>query len=277
VRARKGYWAYSADDIAKATSAPKEGPSPAVEEALSTLAEATREHAVRLWSGATKGNDGRSSVTVAWEATSDAPADTSPRASTAEVVDHITLTATALDGSKLFSGPVPRDPQAVGRSGRVSFDAPPGTVRLQVVVENSAGVRIDRDDKNVEVPDFTNVGPLITTPVVFRARTAHDVQLIRASASPVPAVTRTFPRTERLLLRFQAYGPGGTTPTITIQLLNSGGKSMATFPPPTRLPDGTFESEVGLGPLAPNDYLIQISAEAGGDKTQSFLAIRVTG
>jgi hypothetical protein len=129
----------------------------------------------------------------------------------------------------------------------------------------------------VEVPDFTNVGPLITTPVVFRARTARDVQQIRASAAPLPAVSREFSRTERLLVRFEAYGPGGSTPKVSLRLLNSLGKSMAAFPDPARLPDGMFESELGLGPLAPGEYLIEITAESASDKTQSLLAFRITG
>jgi VWFA-related protein len=277
VRARKGYWAYTADDLAKAANTPKEGPSPAVEEALSTLAEASREHAVRLWVGSARGENGRAAVTLAWEASADPAAEAAARTSSADQVDHITLTATSMDGTTLFKGLVPRDPQSLRPGGRINFDAPPGGVRLLVNVENATGLRIDHDDKSVDVPDFTNVGPLITTPVVFRARTARDLQQIRASSTPLPTVNRVFSRTERLLIRFQAYGPAGTTPTIAMNLLNSNGKSMAALPAPTRLPDGTFESELGLGPLAPGQYLVQITAEAASDKTQTLLAIRVTG
>ncbi len=161
--------------------------------------------------------------------------------------------------------------------GHVSFSAPPGTVRLQVAAEDAKGLRLDHDDSSVEVPDFTKVGSMITTPVVYRARTVRDVQQIRASASPLPAVSREFSRTERLLVRFEAYGPGGTTPKVSMRLLNSLGKLMAPLPDPARLPDGTFESEIGLGPLAAGQYLIEITADSTSDKTQTLLAIRITG
>jgi hypothetical protein len=38
-----------------------------------------------------------------------------------------------------------------------------------------------------------------------------------------------------------------------------------------------FEAEIGLGALAPAEYLIEITGESGSDKTQTLLAIRITG
>ena len=53
---------------------------------------------------------------------------------------------------------------------------------------------------------------------------------------------------------------------------------MAVLPAPTRLPDGTFESELGLGPLAPGDYVIEIDADApGAEKAQMMLPLRIVG
>ena len=48
------------------------------------------------------------------------------------------------------------------------------------------------------------------------------------------------------------------------------------LPNATRLADGTFEVELGLGPLAPGEYVIEIVGESGSEKTQNLLAIRVT-
>jgi hypothetical protein len=188
----------------------------------------------------------------------------------------VILTATSVQGDVLFRGPVPRDPAFPTPAGRTVFAAPAGTVRLQLIAENANGRRVDSDETAVEVPDFTATGPMITTPAVYRGRTARDIQQIRASASPLPVVTRQFPRTERLLVRFQAYGAGGTAPEVTVRLLNNQGDKMADFPAPVRLPDGTLESEISLGPLAPGDYVIELGAKAGEAATQSLLAIRVT-
>jgi hypothetical protein len=159
----------------------------------------------------------------------------------------------------------------------VNFTAPPGTVRLQILGENAAGQRVERADEASEIPDFTAVGPIISTPAIYRGRTVRELQTVRAAERPMPAIGRDFSRTERLLFRFQAYGPGGSTPTVTLRLLNSIGKAMATLPAPTQTPDGTFEEEFGLGGLAPGSYLVEIAAESPTGKQQTLVAFRVTG
>jgi VWFA-related protein len=273
VRARKGYYAYSADEVTKMSSAgstPKVGPPADVEDALTAI-EPTRGHAVRIWMASERGASGKAKLTLAWEAADaigGAPAD---------AVDHITVTANSIYGDMLFRGPVPRDPQAGRAAGLVTFDAPAGAVRVQVVAENARGQRIDHSDQDVEVPDFTAVGPTITLPAVFRARTARDVQQLRAAPAPVPTITRQFSRAERLLLRFQVYGPAGTTPPVTMRFLNQLGQSMAALPAPTRAADGTFEADVSLGSLAPGDYIIEIASAAETGTAKRLVAIRVTG
>lgn len=282
LRARKGYWAYTNDDLARASATPKEGPPPAVEEALSALAEGTRTRGIRIWVGAERGAGEKARVTLAWETAADpaAEAATRPAANRGpdpDAIDHIRLRATSIYGDTLYDGLVARDPQWMRPGGRIAFAAPPGSVRLQIIAENAAGQRVDRADESAEIPDFTGVGPLISTPVIYRGRTAREIQQVRAAATPAPVISREFSRTERLLLRFQAYGPAGTTPTVTLRLLNSQGKSMATLPAPTRTTDGTFEEELALGSLAAGEYLVEIAAEDPVGRTQVLVAIRVTG
>jgi VWFA-related protein len=282
VRARKGYWAFTNDDVARAESAPKEGPPPAVEDAFSSLASVSRTRGIRVWVGAERGADEKARVTLAWETAADPAAEMAGRAGLSrgpdpDAVDHIRLTATSIYGDTLFQGIVPRDPQSARPGGRVNFTAPPGTVRLQIVGENTAGQRVERADEASEIPDFTAVGPLISTPAIYRGRTVRELQTVRTAERPMPAIGRDFSRTERLLFRFQAYGPGDSTPTVTLRLLNSVGKAMASLPAPTRTPDGTFEEEFGLGGLAPGSYLVEINAESPSGKQQTLVAFRVTG
>ena len=120
----------------------------------------------------------------------------------------------------------------------MKFDAPPGRVRLHMSAETEKNVRVDADDRNVEVPDYTVPGPVITEPIVFRGRTARDIQLLRAATAPIPTAARTFSRTERILVRFQAFGPTGQTPVVTMRLLNAQGDNMAALPAPTATPSG---------------------------------------
>jgi VWFA-related protein len=274
LRARKGYWAHTAEEVARVTSPVASGPPAAVEDALNTLAIA-RDHPVRLWIGSQRGADGKALVTFAWEPIA-APAEARPRQAPAEVVDRVVLTATSPQGEVLFRGPVPRSATGATVAGSVAFAAPPGTVQLNVQPEDARGTRLDRDDTSVDVPDFTKVSTSISTPMVYRGRTARDIQLIRAAFAPVPAVAREFARTERLLVRFQAYGPGTSTPVVKLRFLNNLGKVMSDLPAPARLADGTFESEIGLGSLGPGKYLIEIHATHEGETAQSLLPFQVT-
>jgi VWFA-related protein len=273
VRARKGYWALTSEDVARATSPPKPPPSADVVQALDALAttvESGRRRPVTLWTGAERGADQQALVTVAWEASVDAAALPSDR------VESVNITATSVTGETLFSGDAPRQGGAAAPLGHIRFAAPPGPVRVRVQSSNAAGRSVEATDLTVEVPDFTNVGPTVTTPFVFRGRTARDLQVIRSAASPSPTVARAFTRFERLLIRFGAYGPGGTTPELTLKLLNQGGDVIATLPTPVKVAS-QFESEVGLGTFPPGSYLLEIAARLGEETTRAVVAFRVTG
>jgi VWFA-related protein len=276
VRARKGYWAYTVEDAERATAPPKPSAPRDVVTALDELAEVVEPSSrrpVMVWMGASRGSDagGKATITLAWEPT---PGTPEPN----EVVDRISVVATSIHGELLFKGPVARDPQAARPGGVVTFQAPPGEIRARVVAENARGLRLDNAEATLAVPDFTTPGPTIATPVVFRGRTARDLQLVKAATAPVPSASRVFSRIERLLVRFDAYGPAGTTPTIALRLLNRNGEQMASLPPPTAgATPSTFQIEFGLSSLPPGDYLIEMTATAAGDTTRKLLAIRVTG
>ena len=271
VRARKGYWAYTADEVERASAPPKPGPPAEISTALATLAAAVEPASRRpfvVWLGATRGAAEKTAVTLAWEA---APA------TGADAVDRLTVAVTHVQGETVFGGTSSRDAQVPQPAGQVTFESPPGLLRVRVTAENASGRRLDSDEITFEVPDFTGTGPLISTPVVFRGRTARAIALVRAAPAPQPSVSRAFARTERLLLRFGAYGPGGTAPKVTLRLLNQLGESMSALPAPTQTPAGLFESEIGLGGLPPGDYLVEISATAADETARSLLAIRITG
>ncbi|HWP99960.1 MAG TPA: VWA domain-containing protein, partial [Vicinamibacterales bacterium] len=101
VRARKGYWALTAEAAARATAPPAPGPPPEVGKALAAIAT-PRGRMVRTWVGTTRAEEGRTRVTFVWEAV--APA---VRAADAEPPARVTLTAVAASGDPVFRGPVP--------------------------------------------------------------------------------------------------------------------------------------------------------------------------
>ena len=274
VRARKGYWAFTEEEVRRLSAPAKTGPPAEISSALEELAgvvEPSARRAVSLWIGSARGPAEKARVTLTWEGTA------VPSQDPMDKVARISVVATAGGGAELFRGPVPADVSAARLAGRVTFDAPAGLVKLRVTTENSNGQRIENEDVSYEVPDFTAAHPMISTPIVFRARTAREVAQLRAASDALPAVSRQFSRTERLLVRFDAYGPAGTTPKLTVRLLNRIGEALVTLPEPSRVSDTTFDVEIGLGPLPPGDYLVEISAASATESTKTLLGIKVTG
>ncbi len=278
VRSRRGYWAFTAEDAARAT-APARVESPAeVTEALDAMRSATsgRSRPVVVWMGALRGEAEKASVTFAWERRPGAPA------ASVDTVDRVSIVATTLAGEEVFRGTVsPAEAAGTARpAGHVTFEAPPGPLRVRVTPENATGLRIDVDEASLDVPDFTVTGPQLTTPFLYRGRTARDLQQIRQAADAAPVVNAVFGRAERMLIRFGAYGAGGTSPTLSMRLLNQNGDQLAALPtpvaPPNR-PAGVFESELALGAFPPGEYLVEIAAEQGGEQVKRLVAVRVTG
>ena len=112
----------------------------------------------------------------------------------------------------------------------MTFEAPPGQLQLRISVEGRRGQVIDSLTRELTLPDFTKVEVSFGTARVFRGRTVRDLANIKANPTSIPTTEREFSRTERLLIRADAYTPGGVAPTVTARLLNRGGQKMADLP-----------------------------------------------
>ena len=270
IRYRKGYWAMSPEDITRASAPAKPGLPADVADALASTSAPERGHPVRTWVGFDRAEDGRSMVTLVWEAApgaSKTPTDTP---------DRLSVMANFVTGDLLYRGKVERDPQALEPSGRVSFPSKPGAMRLRLSAEGAAGQLIDSEERELVVPDYTKVGPIVTTPELYRALNARGLQQIRQSTTALPTTTREFARTEQLLIRFRAYGPGGTPPAITMRLLNSIGDTMSTFPTPERKADGTYDAPFSLGGLVTGSYIIEIESSTSDLKSRVLIGFKIT-
>ena len=292
VRARKGYWAYTTEDVARASAPPKPDAPSAVTAALNAIAEPPRGRAARFWIGMAKGTNGSPRVTFAWEPMSGEDAQARGAESGA---NRVMLTATAPDGRPVFRGRIPEEGAApAGSSGTTmpssggsaastpvaagasaSFDALPGPLQLRMVVENSRGQVMDSATQELTVPDFSKVQVSLSTPRVYKGRTARELQLIKANAAAVPIADRTFSRAERLLVRIEAYSGDGAAPAVSGRLLNRGGTSMSELPMQTGTP-GQGELELGLSSLAAGDYVIEINAKTGTGTAQELIAFKVS-
>ena len=295
VRARKGYWAFTADEAARASAPPKPEAPRAVTAALNSIAEPERGRPARFWIGTSRGENGLTRVTFSWEPVPPLPGSRDASAAPARVA----LTASSTDGRQLYKGSVPDGPAATeaapGGSGAapsgapaggvapapvslpaaaVSFEAPPGQAQLRIVVEGSKGQVIDSVTREVTLPDFTRVQVSLATPRVYRGRTPREIAAFKSNPSAVPTADREFSRTDRILIRTEAYTPGGAVPELTARLLNRGGGKMADVPvqPGER---GAGDFELPLSSLAAGDYLIEINATSASGTAQELIAFKV--
>jgi VWFA-related protein len=289
VRSRRGYWALTAEETARALAPPKPGPPKDVTDALATVSAPIRSRVVRTWIGTDRGEAGKTKMTFVWEPLPRVPGDTR----NADTPARIMLTAVGPDGEPYFRGRVPASapsasapagtpsgPSARQGSGpgRVSFDIPPGKIQLKISVEGSASQVLDSETRDIDVPDLTAPQTLLGTPVIFKARTVREFAELKTLADPTPASAREFSRTDRLLIRVPAYGPGDTPPVLTARMLNRAGEAMADLPiasQPTAADPGQMELLPSAFP--PGEYLIEIKASGAGGEAKQLVGFRITG
>jgi len=278
VRARKGYWAYTAEAAERATAPSAPGPPPDVEEALSALAIPARGRLVRTWVGTARGEDGKTRVTFVWEPLAPRAGDREnlPMPVTAQV------TASGADQTLYFRGTVEPGPDAavaVRPPAAVTFDAAPGPLQLRATFGAPGGGVVDSERRDVDVPDFTTTGVALSTPRVHRTFTPREMRVLREDPHATPIGGREFSRRDRLLVRFEAYGPGATAPTVTARLLNRDAQPMTDLAvePPAEA-GAPYQVDVPLASLPPGEYLIEIGA-AGAEESavRQLVGIRVTG
>jgi VWFA-related protein len=279
VRARRGYWAPTLEDTARLTTPKPETPKP-VQQALASLAapggrSGAGSRAIRTWIGTSRADNGKTRVTFIWE-----PAPPPPGAVQRDQPGRVSLIAARAGGELVWRGRVPEAglasaaptaapgaPPAAGPQS-VTFEAPPGKIELRISVEQSgSGGVIDSEIRDVTVPDLTAPDGM-STPRVFRSRTAREFQMAVRDPDAVPTAGREFSRTERLLIRFDVYG----TDAPKAAILNRTGQKMVDVPIAPAAAGGTHQIDLGLGSIAPGEYLIELTA-AGA---KELIPLRVT-
>ncbi len=291
VRARKGYWALNAEETARALAPAKPAAPKAVTDALASVNVPAHARVVRTWIGTARGENGKTKVTFVWEPVPKTPGQ-APRAG--EAPARVSLMAAGSDGSPYFRGKVPdvavasAAPAGSRPSGaptgqttrgpsRITFEVPPGKMELRVAVEGDASQVLDSDVREITVPDLTSPQTSLGTPALFRARTARDLQQLKADADAVPQTARDFSRTDRLLIRVPAYGSAGA-PAVTAKLLNREGHPMTDVPVAiAATAQSPAEIELSLASLAPGEYLLEIDAGGDGGNARQLVGFRVTG
>lgn len=285
VRARKGYWALTAAEAALAQEPPKPAAPPAVTTALGALAQ-PRGRVITTWLGASRGDNGRTRLTFVWE-----PAASVPGLQPAVRVARVSLKATDATGSPYFEGslPAPVQPTKLPAGQRVSatgprptsahaaFDVPPGRLQMHVSIEDSEGLVVDSDVRDIDVPDFSGRRLAISTPSIIRARSMKEFREAASDPAAAPTAGRQFSRAERLLVRFDVYPHGSAPAAVTARLLNRFGREMAKLSASsdTNRTDG-YAIDLPLAGLSAGEYVIEIRARGESGEASATVAIRVT-
>jgi len=274
VRARKGYWALTAEDITKANTPAVETPKP-VQNALASISTSIQAGKyVRTWLGTSRGEQGKTRVTLLWE-----PLPQSPGLRRDQPLPgRVSLIAANTKGDLVFRGRVPdAAPSAPASTAtapgpqRITFDAAPGQLELRMNVEETTGGTLDSEIRTIMVPDLTATEAAISTPRVHRARTVREFQTIAADPAAVPAVAREFSRTERLLIRFEVYG--NATPTAV--LMNRNGNKMADVPVAASATAGTHQIDLSLAAIAAGEYVVEITAKGATGEAKELIPLRI--
>ena len=270
LRARKGYWAPTPDEIQRANMlAHANDPRPSV-----PLAPAHHiSPLIRAWFGVARGANGKTRVTFVWEPTGAVPGDRRVRTPW-----RIAFTALGVDGATVFDGMVrPTGAAPVeAADARAVFDVTPGRVRLQMSIEDSSEQPIDSDVRDLVVGDL-GAPVAVGTPAVFRARTARDVRALDADPGAVPVAAREFSRAERLVIRVPAYAPGSVKPTVSARLMSAAGRAMRQLTvDAAATPDGPHHIDLPLAGLASGEYSIEIAATSPAGEAKDTLRFRVT-
>lgn len=274
VRARRGYWALTVDDVKRLTTSTPDVAKP-VMTALATIAPSVQAGKyVRTWVGTERGTNGRTRVTFIWEPLS-APPGTVRR----EQAGRVALLAANGAGEPVFRGAAPDQAAPSPTSAapqRLVFDAPPGRLELRVTVHDAtSGGTLDQEIRTIDVPDLTAARAAISTPRVFRARTVREYQTLAADAAATPNAAREFSRTERLLIRFDAYAAGGEQVEPTAVMLNRAGSKMADVPVTAAQAGGTHQINLSLASIPAGEYLVEITVNSAGGEAQELVPFRV--
>jgi VWFA-related protein len=284
VRARKGYWAMTATETARATAPPKPAAPPAVSKALSAISEPTRGRFVRTWIGHSRGTDGKTKVTLVMEPLPPTPG------MRREDVTSVSVIAASTEGQVYFRGQVP-DNEASGTNGggtnggnttftkgaSLSFDVPPGRVQLRMSIQGG-DTALDSDEREVIVPDLTTTDVMFATPRVFVARNALEFRTITKNPDAAPTADRDFRRTDRLVIRAEAYSPGDAPLKVTAKILNKQGNAMADVPVTApAAPSDPYLVDLSLAAFAPGEYLLELSAATEGAPATQLIPFRVGG
>ena len=262
VRARNGYWAPRGADLdrARAVALAAALPSP-VAKAFKELTPDNSRRPAEFWIGFAPGADNTAKVNLVW----------TPRPGIEGRAAAGGVLVSAKNGDvNLFEGPV--------KESGVSFMSPPGTVQLDLTIQDSSGEMIDREQRTITVPDVQKTTLALTTPVLSRARSSAEFRNLSSASEPLAFAGRDFTRSDRLLLRVAAYGSASADAEVTAQLVGPRGTTLAELPihAEGEGAGASFRLDLPLSSLATGEFIIAIAARTPAERVETLVPLRIS-
>jgi len=258
VRARSGYFAPTVGEMERGRAEAAAAEIPAdVERALGELSLSDRsDHLIDQWMGMTRGDQGRTRLTIAW----------TPKASATAGKDlAVAIQGASPEGTSYF---------ATGRttSRQLSFDVPAGELVLKMKVLDARDEELETGNRRIVVPAFDDARLAIGSPMILRTRTAREARAITDGAEGQPEARHEFDRSDRLFIRFPVYGGEGIT--TAARLLNRRGKELGILAVASIM-EGVYQIDLPLSASLRDDYVISIDATRGTEAARALVPFRV--
>jgi VWFA-related protein len=251
VRAPAGYWT-PVTVVARAPTPPR---------APRTLKRST---VIQTWYGLTRLADGRMRLRVTWEPARRVAAKPPREPHT------VTLRAARASGASLFEG-------GISASQLAEVVVPAGRVELDLTIVAADGSVIDREARDLDVPESN--APRVTSlpPEIIRARTLREFEAASTNPDAAPTPVREFRRSDRLIVRAPAMTSGVWVLTVSARLLNRWGQPMRDLETLDARGSGIVQFSLPLAWLVPGDYEIELRTRDGGSEASQKIPVKVVG
>jgi VWFA-related protein len=265
VIARRGYWAPDAREMSVPVVV--DDAQLLASKALSALVEPKSGRVADVWVGASRGENARTRLTVAWDTRE--PGRTG-LTDTARVL-HIERFP---EGKKPGAPAEPLETRTLETLETAVFNVEPGTATpLRFIVRAPDGATLDRWDEIVRAPSF---GPdlAFATPRFLLARSAAEARRIEAGEAALPVAARRFVRHEQVFVEIEPYASGSAAPEIAASILNAKGQPVVSLPI-TPMAAGNVRVRLPLASLSPATYVLEITARLAATSAQERVAFRI--
>jgi VWFA-related protein len=225
-----------------------------------------RSPMIRTWYGVSQLADGRMRLRVTWEP---APRLSAVVAATGEPA-AVVVRASRSGGGALFE-------RRVAVAELAEMIVSPGRVELDLTIVAADGRELDRETRDVDVPENGAPRPAALVPEIIRARTYREYHAAARDSGAVPTPAREFLRSDRLIVRAPAQRTKDHPLTISARILNRWGQPMRDLEPIEGPDDVIVQFGLPLSWLVPGQYEIELRTTQPGGEASQKIPLKIIG